>query len=251
VDVALTGEGTQQGIYAQPSTQTFPLAPNQGVTEVPIGIHKPETVTISNLGTVTQTITSVTPPSAPFSASNLPAVGTKLNPGASITVQVTYSPTAPGLTTGSFTIAGSSGQQAVVTLSAIATPAVSQLTAAAVTVPSSTPHAAASPIGGGTAAKPTLAFGSVPVGTKATEYFQVTNTGNTASTVTGVGNLSAPFAAPLKPAAGLPFNADSDLLLPVTFTPTKKGTFTTQYTLRWRDVTGRHTLIVTLTGTAV
>ncbi len=84
VDVPLTGEGTQQGIYAQPSTQTFPLAPDQNVTPVPIGIQKAATVDIANLGTVTQTITSVTPPSAPFTASNLPAVGTKLNPGASI-----------------------------------------------------------------------------------------------------------------------------------------------------------------------
>ena len=33
------------------------------------------------------------------------------------------------------------------------------------------------------------------------------------------------------PAAGLHFNPDSDLLLPVTFTPTRKGKFTTEYTL--------------------
>ena len=122
VDVPLTGEGTQQGIYAQPSTQTFPLAPDQNVTPVPIGIQKPATVDIANLGTVTQTITSVTPPSAPFTASNLPAVGTKLNPGASISVQVTYAPTSPGPATGSFTV-GSSGQKAVVTLSAVGTAA--------------------------------------------------------------------------------------------------------------------------------
>src|SRR5271166_516109 len=51
VDVPLTGEGTQQGIYAQPSTQTFPLAPDQNVTPVPIGIQKAATVDIANLGT--------------------------------------------------------------------------------------------------------------------------------------------------------------------------------------------------------
>ena len=34
-------------------------------------------------------------------------------------------------------------------------------------------------------------------------------------------------------------------------TPTKTGTFTAQYKLRWRDLTGPHTLIVTITGTGV
>jgi hypothetical protein len=229
VNVALNAEGTQQGIYAQPSSQDFPLAPDQQVTAVPIGIQKPEIVTISNLGTVTQTITSVTPPSAPFTASNLPAIGTKLNPGASIAVQVTYSPTSPGPATGSFTIVGSSGQKAVVSLSAIATPAVSQLT------PNTT----------------MVNFGKIHVGKKATAYIQVSNTGNTQSLVNGVANLRGPFAAPLTPAVGLPFNPDSDLLLPVTFTPRKKGTFTTKYKLRWSDVNGKHTVIVTITGTAV
>jgi hypothetical protein len=229
VDVALTAEGTQQGIYAQPSSQDFVWAPDwPTVIDVPIGGQKPEIVTLSNLGTVTQTITSVTPPSAPFSASNLPAVGTKLHPGETIAVQVTYTPRSPGTATGSFTIVGSSGQKAVVSLSAIATPAVSQLT------PS----------------KSSINFGTIAIGKKATAYIQVSNTGNTQSLVDGVANLTGPFAAPLKPDVGLPFNPDGDLLLPVTFTPTKKGKFTTHYKLRWRDVTGQHTLTVTITGTA-
>jgi hypothetical protein len=169
----------------------------------------------------------VIPPQAPFSASNLPAVGTKLNPGASIVVQVGYAPTSPGTATGSFTIVGSSGQSAVVTLNAVGTPAVSQVTAT-----------------------PSVNFGTIPVGKKATAYIQVSNTGTTQSVVNGVANLSAPFAAPLKPDAGLPFNADSDLRLPVTFMPTKAGKFTTHYTLKWSDLNGTHTVIVTVTGTA-
>ena len=229
VDLALNAEGTQQGIYAQPSAQSFPLAPDQKVTLVPIGIQKPEIVIISNLGTVTQTITSVSPPSAPFSASNLPAVGTKLHPGASIAVQVTYSPTAPGPATGSFIITGTSGQKAVVSLSGVATAAVSQLT------PTTTK----------------VNFGKIRVGEKATAYIHVSNTGNTASTLNGVANLSGPFGEPLKPALGLPFNPACDLLLPVTFTPAEKGTFTTQYKLHWRDLTGRHTVIVKVSGTAI
>jgi hypothetical protein len=229
VDVPLTADGTKEGIYAQPSTQTFPLAPDQGVVPVPVGIQKPEIVDIANLGTVTQTITSVTVSSPPFSVSNLPAVGTKLIPGASISVQVTYTPTSPGPVTGSFIITGSSGQKAVVTLTGIGTAAVSQLTA-----PSSKVN-----------------FGKIRAGRRATAYIHVSNTGNTQITVTGVARLRAPFAAPLKAAAGLPLSPGSDLLLPVIFAPNRKGTFTTQYMLHWSDVNGMHTLIVTITGTAV
>jgi hypothetical protein len=248
VAVPLTAEATKEGIYAQPATQTFPWEPDHGITPVPVGISKPEIVTIANLGTVTQTITSVTPPSAPFSASNLPAVGSKLHSGSSIAVQVTYKPTSPGPATGSFIIAGSSGQKAVVTLSAIGTAAVSQLTTTVVAPAGTGAHAAASHAA---TAPASLNFGGVTVGKTATAYIQVSNTGNTATTLNGVGSLRAPFTAPLKPDAGLPFNPDADLQLPVTFSPTRTGTFSAHYQLRWRDVTGRHTLTVTITGTGV
>ena len=229
VNVPLTAEATQDGLYASPRTETFPLAPDQGVIPVPIGIHIPQTINISNYGTTTQTVTSVSPPSAPFDATGLPAIGTKILPGQTITVQVTYSPTSRGTATGSFTIVGSSGMHAAVALSAIGTPAVSQLK------PGS----------------PVVNFGKVPVGKKATGDIQISNTGNTESLINGVESLGSPFAAPLKPAAGMPFNPTDDLLLPVTFTPTKKGAFTARYRLRWRDVNGLHTVIVILKGTAV
>jgi len=229
VAVPLTAEGTKEGIYAQPATQTFSLAPDQGLVPVPVGIKKPETVDVANLGTATQTVSSVTVPSPPFSASNLPAVGSKLLPGASISVQVAFAPTSPGPATGSFIIAGSSGQKAVVTLTGTGTAAVSKLTAASSKV----------------------TFGRVRVGRKATAYINVANAGNTQVTATGVGSLAAPFAAPLKISAGLPINPGSHLLLPVTFTPTRLGRFTARYVIQWADVTGAHTLIVIIAGTAV
>jgi hypothetical protein len=229
VAVPLTAEGTQDGLYAQPSAVTFPLAPDQGVIPVPLGIKEPETVNISNFGTTTQTITSVTPPSAPFTVTNMPADGTKIIPGETITVQVTYAPTSVEASTGSFTIKGSSGVSAVVSLSAVSAPAQSQLTAA----------------------HPVINFGTIAVGKKARAYVQITNTGNTESLLQRTSAVAAPFGTPLKPTAGLPFNPDSDMLLPVTFTPAKKGTFTTHYKIMWRDVNGTHTLTVTLTGTAV
>jgi hypothetical protein len=161
---------------------------------------------------------------------------------------VTYAPTSPGAATGSFTVVGSSGLKAVVALTGIGTAAVSQLTAAVSPAVIGMAHAA---VTRGSATSPTVDLGSVPVGTKVTAFIQVSNSGNTQSTVTRTSNLSAPFAAPLKPDAGLPFNADSDMSLPVTFAPTTTGTFTTQYKIGWHDVNGSHTLIVTITGTGV
>jgi len=258
VDVPLTGEGTQQGIYAEttnwaidpaaPGTQTFPWEPDQHIISVPVGIQVPEIVDITNLGTVTQTITKVIPPSGQFTATNLPAVGTKLIPGQSTPVQVTYKPTSAGPATGSFTVVGSSGQKAVVTLSGIGTAAVSQFTAGVSATPVGTAHAAAMQ----TAGTPvTLDFGSVPVGTTVTNYIQVNNSGNTETLLGATANLAAPFSLPIKASFGLPVNPDADLSLPVTFAPTATGTFTAQYRLIWRDVNGRHTLIVNITGTGV
>jgi outer membrane protein assembly factor BamB len=229
VDVPLTGEGTQDGLYPQPSAQTFPLAPDQGVVPVPVGIQRPEVVTISNFGTTTQTVTSITPPVAPFTATGLPVVGDTIKPGQTISVQLTFAPSSAGPATGSFTLAGSSGTPATITLSGVGAAADSQLTAA----------------------DPVVNFGTIPVGKKATAHIQISNTGNTASTVKGTSAVPTPFAAPLKPQSGMPFNPDSDMAVPVTFTPTKKGTFSTHYQLTWTDVNGTHTLTVILTGTAV
>jgi len=79
----------------------------------------------------------------------------------------------------------------------------------------------------------------------------ITNTGNTQSTIQGAAPVAGPFAATLSPNPQMPFNADSDLAIPVTFKPKKKGTFSTPYKLTWKDVNGTHTVSVTLTGTAV
>jgi hypothetical protein len=102
-----------------------------------------------------------------------------------------------------------------------------------------------------TATNPVVNFGTIKVGKKARAFVDLSNTGNTQSTVQHVSALPSPFKATLAPPAQMPFNADSDLAIPVTFTPTKKGTFTTHYQLSWKDVNGTHTVTVTLTGKAV
>jgi hypothetical protein len=229
VDVAVVGEGTQPGLTLAKSAIQFMGAPDQGVIPVAVGISIPQTANFTNFGTSQVTVTSVTPPAAPFSATGLPGIGTVIKPGETITVPVSYSPTAGVPSTGSLTIGTSSGSPATVQLAGTGVPAVSQFTAA----------------------NPVVNFGTIPVGKQATGYVQITNSGNTESSVQTVAPVAAPFKATLKPPAQMPFNPGADLSVPVSFTPKKTGTFATQYVLKWTDVNGTHTIKVTLTGKAV
>ena len=229
VTVPLNGDGTRSGLIPQASLVSMLLPLDTGVADVPVGITERQVVIITNSGTTTQTVTSVIRPSPPFTATGLPAIGSKIRPGRSISVTVSYAPTASGPATGSLTIAGSSGRSATVTLTGAGTRAVSRLAAA----------------------RPRVNFRNIPVGRRATAYVRISNTGNQVSTVAGTSALPKPFAAPLKPARGLPVIPDNNMAIPVTFTPTRKGPFTARYRLTWTDSTGSHTLTVILTGTGI
>jgi hypothetical protein len=229
VDVAVVGNGSQPGLTPSSGSVQFMGQPDQEVIPVAVGITVPQTVSFTNFGTIPVTVTSVTPPAAPFGASNLPKVGTVFKPGQSVTVPLSYAPTAGGPSTGQLSIGTSAGPLATVQLNGTGVPAVSKFTAA----------------------RQVVNFGTIPVGKKATAYVHITNSGNTESEVQGAAPLASPFKATLAPPAQMPFNPGLDMLVPVTFTPTRKGTFSTKYVLRWTDVNGAHTITVKLTGTAV
>jgi PQQ-like domain/Abnormal spindle-like microcephaly-assoc'd, ASPM-SPD-2-Hydin len=226
VNVPLTGTGTIAGLYAQPGDLSFPLAPDQGVIAVPVGISIPQLVDITNGSTATQTVRSVQAPSGPFSAVGLPAPGTKIRPGQSLAAQISFTPTRPGPVSDSFTITTDNGPDMIVTLAGVGAAPVSKVT------PS---HR-------------TLYYGSVPVGQSRTENVHVTNTGNQPSTLSSGSLLAAPFHAEYRIPKNLPFNPGYDATIPVRFTPTRTGTFTTHYTIIWHDLLGTHHLTVTLTG---
>jgi hypothetical protein len=88
------------------------------------------------------------------------------------------------------------------------------------------------------------------VGQKVTKFVTLTNAGNEPAAVTAATTLKAPFADRPNVFAGLPVNAGYDVRIPVTFTPTKKGNFTSTYRLTWTDVTGAHIISVHITGQA-
>jgi hypothetical protein len=229
VNVPLSGNGTQTGLYITPGSQSFPLAPDQGVTDVPVGITEPKTIEVTNGGTTTQTVTAVTPPSGQFSASGLPAPGTKIAPGQSVTMQVTFAPKQTGPAASSLTVSGDSGTSATVGFSGTGAPPVTQFTPSARTVK----------------------FGSVPVGTKATVTVRLTNTGNQPAVIASSSSLSRPFAIRYRVVKGLPVNDSYDLRLIFSFQPARKGSFTDTYKVTWTDPLGTHTVAVTLSGTGV
>ncbi len=227
--VPVTGVATRTGLEATPGSMSFPLAADQGVIDVPVGIAVPQNVDIVNTGTSTETVSSVTPPSGAFRATGLPLAGDKITPGQSFVVQVFFAPTQPGGATGSFTITTASGRRVTVPLSGIGTASVSKVAA---------DH-------------PTAAFGQVKVGTTVTSTIHITNDGNIPARVMVPSPPKAPFHSVFHLPRGLPFNPEYDLEIPVTFAPATKGTFTAHYRLVWKDRLGTHSLTVLLTGTGI
>jgi Abnormal spindle-like microcephaly-assoc'd, ASPM-SPD-2-Hydin len=227
--VPLTGNGVKTGLYAQPGTLTFPFAPDQGLIAVPAGIQVVQQVDVINGGSAPARVSSVTPPSGPFTATDLPAPGQTIQPGQALVVQVTYAPQQAGPAGSSFTITDSNGKQLTVSLSGIGTASLSQVTARQTTVN----------------------FGSAPVGTSVRKTVHLTNTGNVPTTVSVPVVPRAPFHSRYHVFAGLPFNPGYSLTIPVIFTPTTAGTFTEPYVFHWKDRLGSHSLTVTLTGKGV
>ncbi|HUZ37462.1 MAG TPA: choice-of-anchor D domain-containing protein, partial [Streptosporangiaceae bacterium] len=228
LQVPLAGDGTRAGLYAAPGALPFILnTSGEPAGDVPIGTRVPLTTDITNGGTTTQTVTRVSGPSGPFTVTGLPRPGTRLQPGQSIVLEVTFAPTRPGLVTSAITIGGSTGTSATVALSGSGRAAQSKLTVV--------PAAAH--------------FGHVRVGRQAVVTLTVTNAGNLPATMGGSHRLAAPYGALYPVPADLPLNPGYRLDVPVTFTPARKGAFAATYRITWTDLRGTHTLAVRLTGT--
>jgi hypothetical protein len=228
-NVPVTGTGARTGLYSDPGAVAFPLATDQGLTAVPLGVQVPELIDIINGGSTTDTVSSVTKPTAPFAAANLPTPGQTLEPGEALVVALTYTPTQGGPAHGSLVITDSAGKRLVVPLSGVATSSVSQVKAT----------------------KSTVHFGSVPVGSTVTKDVHILNAGNVPTTVSVPVVPKPPFHSRYKVFSGLPFNPGYDLAIPVMFSPTAKGTFTFHYVFHWKDRLGNHSLTVVLTGKGV
>jgi hypothetical protein len=228
--VPVIGDGTGSGLTATPTALPFVLTSSGGpVGNVPVGISVPLTTTIVNTSTAPEKITSVTAPGGPYSYIGLPRPGTVLKPGQSLVVEVSFAPSQPGPRNGTLTIRASHGPTTQVQLSGTGLAGVTKFTASPSVV-----H-----------------FGSVRVGHTATVMIHVVNDGNEPSLMQRNARPGGPFGAPLRVTSGLPVNPSYDLVLPVSFHPTKTGAFTGTYTVKWTDRFGTHRLAVPITGTGV
>jgi F5/8 type C domain/Abnormal spindle-like microcephaly-assoc'd, ASPM-SPD-2-Hydin len=212
----LHGIGTQAGLGATPASLPFGTVSTGGNAAL--------SVSIANTGTSPVTITGSTAPTAPFTVTGLPANGSTLAAGASVSVTVTYAPTAVGNQSGSLVVASSAGS-VTVPLTGTAVAGASHLTI--------TPNP--------------VAFGSVALGQSATQIFDIANTGNITLTITkaappvGVFNTTTPISEGQKLAPG-------DIIQQsVTFSPTTAGAQSAVYSITGDD--GQGAIAVQLTGT--
>ncbi|GAA3377782.1 hypothetical protein GCM10020367_54820 [Streptomyces sannanensis] len=216
IGLGLTGYGTQAGLTPVPSTLAFGT--------VATGTTKTLGVGFTNTGTTAETISAVSPPNAPFSATGLPANGTVVQPQQSVTVQVTYTPTAAGDNSGTLSVTGQHGT-ATVSLTGTAVAGKAHLTV----TPTSTD------------------FGEVPVGQSVTKTFDISNTGNIPLTITKAAPPAAPFQVSNPLSEGQVIGPDDVVHQAVTFSPTSIGTASGTYQLTSDD--GRGPQNETLTGT--
>jgi hypothetical protein len=227
VMVAMSGDGVRPGLYTSPSTVVFKLVTDRSTTNVPVGMSKPAVVTITNVGRTQDTVTSVTGPAGPFTASGLPAPGTVIKPGQSVNVVVTFTPRRAVTYTGSFEITGTTGKPLAVRLSGTGLAPVSRFARS----------------------RPAVNFGAVPVGRTVKAVVDIANVGNQPAIMTRVTPLAGSFGAPYGVARDLPVNPGENLAITVTFRPLRKERFTAVYRLTWRDPLGLHSVDVALTGT--
>jgi hypothetical protein len=99
-DGHLLAFGRVPGLVATPNPLAFGSVAN--------GMSSTQNVTVQNNSTSTETITATTGPTAPFSAT-MPAVNSTIAAGASITIPVTFAPTAAGGFSSSLSVTGTDG----------------------------------------------------------------------------------------------------------------------------------------------
>ncbi|MEU0562216.1 choice-of-anchor D domain-containing protein [Dactylosporangium sp. NPDC006015] len=214
----LHGVGTRTGLGATPSTLSFGT--------VPTGANKTLGVSVTNTGTSAVTITGFTPPAAPFTATGVPATGTTLAAGASVSVSVRYAPVASGAANSSFIVTSSAGS-VTVPVTGTAVTGAPQLTI--------TPNP--------------VQFGQVPVGQTATAVFDIANTGNITLTLTKAAPPVGAFNTTTPVSEGQQLSPGDIIHQTVTFTPSSAGPQSAVYSITGDD--GQGAVLVQLTGTGV
>jgi hypothetical protein len=193
-----------------------------------IGGHLSDTVTFSNLGATSLTISAISPsPSPPFSATNLPGTGATIGPGASITVDIAFDPTQVGAFTSAIGLISSGGNQTVSLSATAGTPSHLQISSE------------------------NIDFGPTPVGTSATKTFTITNSGGTSLTITkSKPPFGGAFTATTSLQEGTTIAPGQTLTESVTFAPTGVGSAAGDWAITGDDGSGGHDVQFTGSGVA-
>ena len=169
-------------------------------SDTPVGGSSIKTATFTATAPTTiDTLTSAAPFSVGTSTPGLPAT---LAAGESLTVPVTFSPTATGAVTGSITATTDTGSTLAATLTGTGLAAGPQLSIS-----------------------PPLDFGAVAIGTSVPQSVLITNNGSAQANISTVTLPGSPFSVTGAPTNGSTLAAGASIQATVTFTPITAGDF--------------------------
>jgi hypothetical protein len=198
--VSLSGSGQSAGasLAVTPKSLAF-----EGI---PPGDFETLDLVVSNAGASPLEFTDVGAPSAPFTATGLPAAGDVVLPGDSVTLSVVYAPVASGMYSDAIALKTNGGSRNVYLSGASAPPA----------------HLVITPL--------MIDFGNVPVGTASTLTFDLTNDGGVGLTLTNStppsgGEFVPTFLTTAQTLQGTTLPPGQTVTESVTFQPTMPGTF--------------------------
>ncbi|HVB86308.1 MAG TPA: choice-of-anchor D domain-containing protein [Candidatus Dormibacteraeota bacterium] len=189
LSIPLSGTGTQGSLSANPSSINF--------GSVLVGNSGSVNVALTNTGTAPVAVSAASASGTGFSMGAFTA-GT-LNPNATTSFTVTFSPKAAGSATGSISVSTNApGSPLKINLSGSGTATQSQLTIS----PSS------------------VAFSNVSVGSNVSQTVTLTNTGNAALNITAATITGSGYTMTLAP---MSINAGANTTFSVKFAPTAEG----------------------------
>jgi iron transport multicopper oxidase len=204
--------GTGQSNGAQLSTSPAVIA----YGGIAVGGHATASATFRNVGSAPLTINAEKLPAPPFAATGMPPVGGQIASGASVTVNVTYSPTKEGSFHDELGMETTGGNGSVGLSGSAGPPGVLKIT------------------------NEKNEYGEVDIGRTATRSFTVSNTGGTNVSISKSKPPSGAFAATTSLEEGTTIAPGASLTETVTFTPTAAGPASGVWEINGDDATGLH-----------
>lgn len=193
---------------------------------LPVGGSGSDSVTLTNDGGSALTFASATAPSAPFSATGLPAAGSTLAAGASLTIALTFSPTSTGTFADTIAIDAGAAGSGDVGLSGSAS-TEGHLTISRLAIP----------------------YGNVKLGATVAQSFTVTNDGGSDITITkSKPPVTGPFLAVSSLDEGTVLAAGATRTLTVNYTASSLGGVEDGWVINSTDSSGVRTVDLTGAG---